>query len=104
MIEQEYRFLYFCLILRDIYIFHLLVAVPHVPKRKTATFLVSARAEISHEFILLSYIGVKGCTAARFLIATFNETKSFRFGYNRYEIFPFRINARRNLFDSAKAK
>ena len=22
------------------------------------------------------------CTAARFLIATFNETKSFRFGYN----------------------
>ena len=31
------------------------------------------------------------CTAARFLIATFNETQSFRFGYNLYEIFPFRI-------------
>ena len=30
-------------------------------------------------------------SAARFLIATFNETRSFRFGYNPYEIFPFRI-------------
>ena len=43
-------------------------------------------------------------TAARFLIATFNETKSFCFGYNRYEIFPFRICPRRNLVNSAKAK
>ena len=33
--------------------------------------------------------------AARFLIATFNETQSFRFGYKRYEIFPFRIWPRR---------
>ena len=47
---------------------------------------------------------VPSYNAGRFLIATFNETKSFRFGYKRYEIFPFRICPRRNLFDSAKAK
>ena len=37
----------------------------------------------------------RGRNAARFLIATFNETQSFRFGYKRYEIFPFRIWPRR---------
>ena len=37
-------------------------------------------------------IGDGGSTAARFLIATFNESKSFRFGYNQYKIFPFPID------------
>ena len=33
------------------------------------------------------YKELEVCTAARFLIATFNETKSFHFGYVRDKIF-----------------
>ena len=55
-LRKKIHFAISILILRDIYIFHLLVAIPHVPQRKTATFLVSARAEIPRELILLSSV------------------------------------------------